>query len=90
MRDCLFVIVSGQVESRERRNTWLRERESSNEQTYKGPRRKMEDETKTREARQPEREKNRTPSRDGDCFVGDMIILNLSVFKEDVASALRS
>lgn len=57
---------------------------------YKGPGRKMEDETKTREARQPEREKNRTPSRDGDCFVGDMIILNLSVFKEDVASALRS
>lgn len=58
---------------------------------YKGPRRKMEDETKTREARQQsEREKNRTPSRDGDCFVGDMIILNLSVFKEDVASALRS
>lgn len=59
---------------------------------YKGPGIKMEDETEeeTQEAQQPEREEDRTPNGDGDCFAGDMIILSLSVFKEDVASTLRS
>lgn len=58
---------------------------------YKGSGIKIEDETEeTQEAQQPEREEDRTPNGDSDCFAGDMIILSLSVFKEDVASALRS
>lgn len=45
--------------------------------------------TKTRKSREREREEDGIRSRNSDCFAGDMIILSVSVFKEDVALDLR-
>lgn len=45
--------------------------------------------TETRKSREREREGDGIRSRNSDCFAGDMIILSVSVFKEDVALDLR-
>lgn len=51
---------------------------------------KRETDKDNRKSREREREEDGIRSRNSDCFAGDMIILSVSVFKEDVALDLRA
>lgn len=48
-----------------------------------------ENPTRTRKSQEREREEDEMQSGDSDCLAGDMIILSVSVFKEDVALDLN-